>query len=145
MSMLRRLWPAPMMVAVGFLMLLLTSLEGWGMVAVIAVGEAGHADLLHELKRLHNLGLTGGFLAVCSGLALILLPPTAARCMLICRVLLPSFVIAPIAFGDRVLIVFAGPISFPIQGCFYALQAASALGITLGLGLMVLSLIRRER
>ena len=31
-----RLWSARVMVGVGFLMLLLTSLQGWGMVGIIA-------------------------------------------------------------------------------------------------------------
>jgi hypothetical protein len=140
-----RLWSAKVMVGVGFLMLLLTSLQGWGMVGIIAFGAQGGEELLHELKRLHNLGLSGGFLAISSGLALIALPPEASRSKTICRVLLPSFLIAPIAFCDRLLVILAGAIPSALQAFFYALQAASALGITLGLGLIVLSLFRLEQ
>jgi hypothetical protein len=32
-----RLWSAKVMVAVGFLMLLLTSLQGWGMVGILGL------------------------------------------------------------------------------------------------------------
>jgi hypothetical protein len=59
-------------------------------------------------------------------------------------VLLPSFLVAPIAFCDRVLVTLAGAIPSMVQAFFYTLQAASALGITLGLGLIVLSLLRRK-
>ena len=52
-----RLWSPKVMVAVGFLMLLLTSLQGWGMVGVIAWWTQNSQELLPELKRLHNLGL----------------------------------------------------------------------------------------
>jgi hypothetical protein len=138
-----RLWSAKVMVGVGLLMLLLTSLQGWGMVGIIAFWAQGSAELLHELKRLHNLGLSGGLLAVSCGVALVVLPPEASRSTMICRMLLPSFLIAPIAFCDRVLVILAGSIPTALQGFLYALQAASALGITLGLGLMVLSLFRR--
>jgi hypothetical protein len=113
------------------------------MVGIIAFWAPSSTELLHELKRLHNLGLSGGLLAVACGVALIALPPEARRSTMICRMLLPSFLIAPIAFCDRVLVILAGSIPTPLQGFFYALQAASALGITLGLGLMVLSLFRR--
>ena len=133
-----------LMVGIGFLMLLLTSLQGWGMVGIIAFWGQGGADLLHELKRLHNLGLSGGFLALSSGLVLILVPPEPSRSTTICRMLLPSFLIAPIAFCDRVLVILAGGIPAGAQAFFYALQAASALGITLGLGLIVLSLFKIE-
>jgi hypothetical protein len=64
---------------------------------------------------------------------------------MICRIMLPSFLIAPIAFCDRVLVILAGSIPASLQGFFYALQAASALGITWGLVLMVLSMFRREQ
>jgi hypothetical protein len=137
-----RLWSAKVMVGVGFLMLLLTSLQGWGMVGIIAFWAPSGAELLHELKRLHNLGLSGGLLAVSCGVALIVLPPEASRSTTICRMLLPSFLIALFAFCDRVLVIFARSIPTALQGFFYALQAASALGITLGLALMVLSLFR---
>jgi hypothetical protein len=135
---------AKVMVGVGFLMLLLTSLQGWGMVGIIALSVQGGVELLHELKRLHNLGLSGGFLAISCGLTLIVLPLEAKHSTTICRMLLPSFLIAPIAFCDRVLVILAGRIPSSLQAFFYALQAASALGITLGLGLIVLSLFRRE-
>jgi len=74
-----RLWLAKVMVGVGFLMLLLTSLQGWGMVGIIAFWTPGGEELLHELKRLHNLGLSGGFLAISCGLALIVLPLRVSR------------------------------------------------------------------
>ena len=140
-----RIWSAKVMVGVGFLMLLLTSLQGWGMVGIIAFWAPSGAELLHELKRLHNLGLSGGLLAISCGVALVVLPPEASRSTMICRILLPSFMIAPIAFCDRVLVILAGSIPAALQGFFYTLQAASALGITLGLGLMVLSLFQREQ
>jgi hypothetical protein len=139
-----RSWSPKLMVAVGFLMVLLTSLQGWAMVGVIALWARHVPELLPELKRLHNLGLSGGFLAISSGLTLIVLPLDPGRTSTICRVLLPSFLIAPIAFCDRLIVVFSGAIPFAVQAFFYALQAASALGITLGLGLIVLSLFRLE-
>ena len=129
----------------GLLMLLLTSLQGWGMVGIIALWAEGRSDLLQELNRLHNLGLSGGFLAICCGLALIVPPLDANRSTAICRVLLPSLLIAPVAFCDRVLVILAGSVPSALQVVFYVLQAVSALGITLGLGLIVLSLFRRER
>jgi hypothetical protein len=43
------------------------------------------------------------------------------------------------------LIILAGAIPSALRVLFYALQAASALGITLGLGLIVLSLFRHQR
>jgi hypothetical protein len=135
-----------MMVVVGFLMLLLTSLQGWAMVGIIAGWAQTREELLRELKRLHNLGLSGGFLAVSSGLTLIVLPAESGRSTTICRLLLPSFLIAPIAFCDRLLAILAGAaIPSAVQAFFYALQAASALGITLGLFLIVLSLFRRDQ
>jgi hypothetical protein len=42
------------------------------------------------------------------------------------------------------LVILAGAMPSAVQAFFYAMQAASALGITLGLGLIVLSLFRRE-
>jgi hypothetical protein len=140
-----RFWSPRVMVAVGFLMLLLNSLQGWGMVGVVALSAENGEKLLHELKRLHNLGLSGGFLAVSAGLTLIVLPLEASRSSTISRVLLPSFLIAPIAFCDRLLVVLTGSIPSAVQAFFYALQAASALGITLGLGLIVLSVFRLEQ
>jgi hypothetical protein len=136
---------AKVMVGIGFLMVLLTSLQGWGMVGIIAFWAQDGAELVHELKRLHNLGLSGGFLAISCGLTLIVLPLEASRSAVICRALLPSLLIAPVAFCDRVLIILAGAIPSPLQMFFYALQAASALGITLGLGLIVLSLFGHDR
>lgn len=65
---------ARVLVAVGFLMLLLTSLQGWGMVGIIAFLGEEQSALLQELRRLHNLGLSGGFLAISFGLTMILLP-----------------------------------------------------------------------
>jgi len=114
------------------------------MVGIIAVGAQGGAELLHELKRLHNLGLSGAFLAISCGLALIVLPLEASRSTTICRVLIPSLLIAPIAFCDRILVILAGTMPSAVQPFFYALQAASALGITVGLGLIVVSLYQRE-
>ena len=140
-----RIWSAETLVRVGFLMLLLTSLQGWGMVGVIAFGGQERAELLHELKRLHNLGLTGSFLAICSGLALLVLPLKASRLTTICRVLLPSLLIAPLAFCDRFLAIFLGSMPSTIQTMAYALQAVSALGITVALGLIVLRLFRPEK
>jgi hypothetical protein len=140
-----RLWSPKVMVAVGFLMLLLTSVQGWGMVGLIALWAQNSEALLHELLRLHHLGLSGGFLAVSAGLTLIVLPLEASRSSIICRVLLPSFLIAPIAFCDRLLVVLAGSIPPAVQALFYASQAASALGITLGLGLIVLAVFRLEQ
>jgi hypothetical protein len=140
-----RLWSAKVMVVVGFFMLLMTSLQGWGMVGIIAFWAQDGAELLHEFKRLHNLGLSGGFLAISCGLALIVLPLEASRSGAICQVLLPSFLIAPIAFCDRVLVILGGAMPSAVQAFFYALQAASALGLTLGVGLMVLSLVRLEQ
>ena len=40
----------------------------------IALTGSGRSELVHELTRLHNLGLSGGFLAISSGLALVVLP-----------------------------------------------------------------------
>jgi hypothetical protein len=133
------------MVGVGFLMLLLTSLQGWGMVGIVAFRAQDGVELLQELKRLHNLGLSGGFLSVSCGLTLLVLPAEAGRSVMICRVLLPSLLVAPFAFCDRLLIILAGAIPSALRVLFYALQAASALGITLGLGLIVLSLFRHQR
>lgn len=140
-----RFWSAETLVGVGFLMLLLTSLQGWGMVGVIAFGGQQGSELLQDLKRLHNLGLTGSFLAICSGLALLVLPLKAGRSTTICRVLLPSLLISPLAFCDRMSAILLGPIPAAVQALFYALQTASASGITLGLGLIVLWLFRREK
>ena len=74
-----------------------------------------------------------------------MLPLEAKRNSTICRLLLPSFLIAPIAFCDRLLAVCTGSIPSGVQGLFYALQAASALGISLGLGRIVFSLFRLEQ
>jgi hypothetical protein len=133
------------MVGVGFLMLLLTSLQGWSMVGIIALGGQDGTELLHELRRLHNLGLTGGFLAICCGLALLVLPMQAGRSTTICRVMLPSLLIAPIGFGDRILVMVVGSMPLALQAAFYVLQVASASGITLGLAIIVLAIFRIER
>src|SRR5688572_6158457 len=103
-----RLQPPRILLAVGFLMLLLTSLQGWGMVGIIVVAEESQAALLQELKRLHNLGLSGGFLALGFGLTMIVLPVDAGRTRTIYRVLLPSLLIAPVGFSDRVSAVVLG-------------------------------------
>ena len=124
-------------------MLLLTSLQGWGMVAIIAAAGESQAPLLQELKRLHNLGLTGGLLAVAFGLAMIMLPLDAARAKSIYRVVLPSLLVAPVAFSDRVAIILGGSIPSGLQAFFFGLQAISALGITVGLALMVVALLRQ--
>jgi hypothetical protein len=140
-----RLWLAEVMVGVGFLMLLLTSLQGWSMVGIIAFAGQDRTELLQELKRLHNLGLSGGFLSIGCGLTLIVLPLQAGRSTTICRVMLLSLLIAPIGFSDRVLVMVVGSVPPPLQAAFYVLQVASASGITLGLGILVLSLLRLER
>ncbi|MCI0680487.1 MAG: hypothetical protein L0Y71_00160 [Gemmataceae bacterium] len=99
----------------------------------------------NELRRLHNLGLSGGFLAISFGLALILLPVGADRSKRLCRILLPSLLIVPVGFTDQALIVVAGPIPLALQVFFYGLQAASALGITAALALLVVWLFQNER
>jgi len=81
-------WSPRVLVGVGFLMLLLTSLQGWGMVGIIAVTGSGRPELLGELRRLHNLGLSGGFLAISFGLALVVLPLPESRSRIICKLLL---------------------------------------------------------
>jgi hypothetical protein len=124
-------------------MLLLTSLQGWGMVGIIAVAGEGHEALLHELKRLHNLGLAGGFLAISFALAMVALPLDAARSRTIYRVLLPALLIAPVAFTDRVLSIVRGSIPHGLQVFFFGLQAVSALGITVSLVLIVIAILRR--
>lgn len=134
-----------MLVAVGFLMLLLTSLQGWGMVGIIAFLGEEQSALLQELRRLHNLGLSGGFLAISFGLTMILLPLREDRSKLICRILLPSLLIAPIGFTDRALIAVIGPIPFALQAFFYMLQAVSALGLTASLALITMLLFRGGR
>lgn len=134
-----------MLVGVGFLMLLLTSLQGWGMVGIIASADPQRADLLQESKRLHNLGLTGGLLAVAFGLTLLVLPLPERRSKLICRVLLPSLLIAPAAFCDHLTIILMGEIPAALQAFFFALQAASALGITVSLALIVIFLYQDRK
>jgi hypothetical protein len=129
------------LVGVGFLMLLLTSLQGWGMVGIIAVtGE--RSELLQELRRLHNLGLAGGFLAILFGLTLVVLPLAERRTKIVCQVLLPSLLVAPVGFCDRALAVVVGPIPGALQAFFYGLQAISALGITVSIALMVVWLFQ---
>ena len=114
------------------------------MVGIIALAGQQHADLLTELRRLHNLGLSGGFLAIAFGLALLAFSLDGRRTLVICRVLLPSLLVAPIAFCDRLLSIVQGPIPFGLQSLFHGLQAVSALGITVGLGLMVVLAFRQE-
>ncbi len=96
------------------------------MVAIIASGPESSPQLLQELKRLHNLGLSGGFLAISFGLALCLLPVDARRSRLICRVLLPSLLVAPVGFCDRILAVLRGANPPGMQAFFYGLQALSS-------------------
>ena len=139
------MWSPRVLVAVGFLMLLLTSLQGWGMVGIIAFLGEDHAALLQELRRLHNLGLSGGFLAISFGLAMILLPLGEDRSKLICRILLPSLLIAPVGFTDRALSAVVGPIPFALQAFFYGLQALSALGLTIALALIVVWLFQDRK
>lgn len=132
------------LVAVGFLMLFLTCLQGWMMVAIIAAAGESQAALLQELRRLHNLGLTGGFLALGFGLTMIVIDLGEVAVRRIYRILLPSLLIAPLAFGDRVASIVFGAIPFGLQAAFYALQAISALGITAGLTLMLIALVRNK-
>jgi hypothetical protein len=139
-----KLRPSQVLVAVGFLLLLLTSLQGWVMVGIIAVAQESQTELLQELKRLHNLGLAGGFLAIAFGLTMILMQLDAARVRNIYRILLPSLLIAPIAFGDRVSGIVLGSIPLPVQVVFYSLQAISALGITVSLVLMLTATLRAD-
>ena len=136
------LWSPRVLVGVGFLMLLLTSLQGWGMGGIIAFTDPGRPELLDELRRLHNLGLSGGFLAISFGLALVVLPPPESRSRIICKVLLPTLLIAPVAFCDRILAMLVGTIPFALQAIFFILQAVSALGITVSLALIVILLFR---
>ena len=140
-----KLQPPVVLVGVGFLMLLLTSLQGWGMVGVIAVAGESQAPLVQELRRLHNLGLSGGFLAIAFGLAMIALPFAAGRIRSIYRVLLPSLLIAPIAFADRMSALLLGSIPPAAQVFCYVLQAASALGITISLVMIVVAIFGPEK
>ena len=140
-----KLQPPHVLVAVGFLLLLLTSLQGWGMVGIIAVAGEGHVPLLQELKRLHNLGLAGGFLAIAFGLTMIALRLDTTRTKTIYRVLLPSLLVAPVGFSDRVLSLVRGSIPLALQVGFYALQAVSALGITVSLIVMLIAILRHQR
>jgi hypothetical protein len=135
-------WSPRVLVGIGFLMLLLISLQGWGMVGIIAVTGSGRSELLGELRRLHNLGLSGGFLAISFGLALVVLPLPESRSRIICKLLLPSLLIAPVAFCDRILAILVGTIPFGLQAFFFSLQAISALGITVSLALIVILLFR---
>ena len=134
------MWSPRMLVGIGFLMLLLTSLQGWGMVGILAFTGSGRPELLNELRRLHNLGLSGGFLAISFGLTFVALPLPESRSRIICRVLLPSLLIAPVAFCDRILAILVGPIPFALQAIFFILQAVSALGITVSLVVIVILL-----
>ena len=140
-----KLKPPPILVAVGFLMLLLTSLQGWAMVGMIAVAGESQLALLHELRRLHNLGLAGGFLAIAFGLTMLVLALDADRIRTIYRVLLPSLLVAPVGFADRVSAIALGSFPAALQVVFYGLQALSALGITVGLVLMLAAIVRQAR
>jgi hypothetical protein len=126
-------------------MLLLTSLQGWGMVAIIALAGDGRPELLGDLRRLHNLGLSGGFLATTFGLTLSHLALPARQSEIICRILLPSLLIAPIGFSDRTLVILVGPIPLVLQALFYTLQAVSSLGITVCLALVAVLIFRGDR
>lgn len=126
-------------------MLLLTSLQGWCMVGIIAFTGQERSELLHELKRLHNLGLSGGFLAIAFGLVLLVLPLQQGHSRMICRLLLPSLLVAPVGFCDRALAILVGSIPVALQVVFYGLQAVSALGITVSLALIVILLFRDTR
>jgi hypothetical protein len=130
-----------MLVAVGFLMLLLTSLQGWGMVGIVALSD--RPALIHDFRRLHNLGLSGGFLAISFGLSLIVLPQPERRVKVICKILLPSLLLAPVAFSDRSLVIVLGKIPFVLQALFFGLQAVSALGISASLAMMVVFLLKK--
>jgi hypothetical protein len=72
------------------------------------------------------------------------LPLSESRSRLICRVLLPSLLIAPAAFCDRTLVILVGTIPTGLQVFFFSLQAVSALGITVSLALIVILLFRAE-
>jgi hypothetical protein len=133
------------LVGIGFLMLLFTSLQGWGMVGIIAFTGEARSPLLEELRRLHNLGLSGGFLAISFGLALLVLPLEESRSKIICRALLPSLLVAPLGFCDRTLAILVGTVPWVLQAFFYGLQAVSALGITASLALIVVLLFRDRK
>jgi hypothetical protein len=110
------------------------------MVGIIAAEE--RPELLQESKRLHNLGLSGGFLAIAFGLALSAFPLKDGHATKICKLLLPSLLVAPLAFCDRLLVILLGAVPVAVQAVFFALQAVSALGITVSLALVVLWLVR---
>lgn len=140
------MWSPRTLVGIGFLMLLFTALQGWGMVGIIAFMDLeNQGALLHDQRRLHNLGLSGGFLAISFGLTLIMLPIGEPRTRRICQWLLPSLLIAPVAFSDRTLDILVGPIPKGIQAIFYGLQAVSALGITICLAMMIFFLAGPEK
>ena len=132
------------LIAVGFLMLLLTSLQGWAMVGIIAIAGESQAALLQEFKRLHNLGLAGGFLAIAFGLTMIVLALDPARIRIIYSVLLPSLLIAPVGFADRASALLLGGMPMGVQAVFFGLQAISAIGITVSLVLILAAIVRQN-
>ncbi|MCI0742580.1 MAG: hypothetical protein L0Y72_26405 [Gemmataceae bacterium] len=73
------------------------------------------------------------------------LPLDPNRCRLICKVLLPSLLVAPLGFSDRILASVLGPLPNLLQAIFYGMQAASALGITVSLAMIVLLIFRDEK
>lgn len=139
------MWSPRALVGIGFLMLLLTSLQGWGMVGIIAVTGQARSELVQEARRLHNLGLSGGFLAIAFGLTLVALPLPTNGSRIICRILIPSLLVAPVAFCDRTLAILVGNIPFMLKAFFYGVQAVSALGITVSLVFIVNGLFRDSK
>ena len=53
-----KLQPPQVLVAVGFLMLLLTSLQGWGMVGIIAVADGLESEA--DMRALQSMGCDVG-------------------------------------------------------------------------------------
>ena len=60
------LWSARMMVGVGFLMLFLTSLQGWGMVGIIAFWGTGWCGTASRVKAPFTILALRRFLAISS-------------------------------------------------------------------------------
>jgi len=125
-------------------MLLLTSLQGWGLVGIIAfwarmVRNASRVQAPSQSWSLRRI--SGHFFWAPIDCAATGGQPFKDGLSSVATIVL----IAPIAFCDRLLFILAGAIPSALQASFYALQAASALGITLGLGLIVLSLFRLEQ
>jgi len=98
------------------------------MAAIIASSHESSSQVLQRVEAASHLGPLGGFLASPFGLALSVLSLDAAAPAFICRVLLPSLLVAPVGFCDRILAALprAQPVGF--QAFFYGLQALSALG-----------------